>query len=46
MVTVIALAGGEGGGPPVPDREIDVGELAALLPMVTVALEEIVPKGA
>src|SRR4051812_6045067 len=46
VVTVIAPAGGSGGGAPVPDRETDVGEVAALLLMVTVALEEMVPRGA
>src|ERR1019366_9068467 len=46
VFTVIASAGGSGGGVPAPEREIKVGEVAALLVTVTVAVEEIVPRGA
>ena len=39
------VAGGNGGGAPVPLTATSVGELVALVAIVTVAPEEIVPKG-
>jgi hypothetical protein len=40
------VAGGNGSGTPFPVTVTSVGELVALLMIVTVALEEIVPRGA